>query len=550
MRDLGVRTAALESTARRPAARGLRRGAAILAGLAALAGATFCHLPPAAAAEEGAAPPAAPAAEQHLPPLRIVEYGGGRRIFDILIADMLADAGPAVQPEVDHAGYAGFRAFCQEPYGPGPDILLTTRRIFSDVRAACAGNDSRRMAEIELGRGALVLVVRRGSALTAVTSRQVYLALARDVPYHGEFRRNTAIRWSDIDRSLPSEDIRFQLPPREAGGRSIFDTLVMEVGCRQEPVVMQIFLAQPRTLRCTTTRVDRVREVARDQAVRELLDAPEGTVGVLSSADVARTGGALVSLSLDGVAPTDEAIIQDTYGVSGSYWMYVRRGQRGAAASVDEALTRLIDRADSEAMIGPEGVLPQAGMLPLPADQRLAQREVLSGQVNTYYGFGTALGWVVSVADSALTLTGLSFGEINPPDTAESINLTKLMGIAGFKIKDFETSVGLIPSASMTFGLVREMSQGDQYYLERTLYQDSVRRRGLLSAIQRRIIHTIIDVSSRQGYQVSKVDINLFPLPSVTLAVTPSAAPPLSPETTLVLQAIERVQERLSESGH
>lgn len=543
MRDLFVRTPALDAKVRQAVARAVRRGALILVGLAALAGATFG---PAAAADEGAQP-----AASGPPVLRIVEYGGGRTIFDALTDDISATVGPDVHPEIDHTNYPGFHAFCHEPYGPGPDILLSTRRILSDVAYYCSRGDAQPMAEIELGRGALVLAVRSGSELTAVTSQQVYLALARDVPYRGEFRRNTAIRWSDIDSKLPALDIRFQLPPREAGGRSLFDALVLEAGCRQEPLVMQIFLAQPRTARCVTTRVERVREISREQAVKELLEAPEGAVGVLSYADVVQTGGGLVPLALDGVVPTDETILNDSYGVSGSYWMYVRRGQPGAAPALNGALTRIITRADSEAMIGPDGVLTKLGMLPLPEAQREAQRAPLNGQASAF-GVGAAIGWLTSVAGSAWNLTGLnvSYGEINPPSTANSIDLTKLMGIAGFKIKDFETSIGIIPSAGMTFGLVRQMSLGDQYYLERTLYQDSRRRPGLLSAIQRRIVHTIMDVSSTNGYQVSKVDISLFPLPAVTLSVTPSAAPPLSPETTLVLQAIERVQERMTENGH
>ena len=521
-----------------------RRGFAVVVLLVTLlAGAAFGQVPAVAPA------PAAPAATApDVAKLRVVEYGGGTMVFDGLIADIAANAGPAVQLDVEHADYAGFRAFCQEPYGPGPDILLTTRRILSGVASSCSKHDARRMAEIELGRGAIVLAVRRDAALTQLTSHQVYLALARDVPYRDEFRRNTAIRWSDIDRALPPEDIRFQLPPRDAGGRWLFEALVLEVGCRDESLPMQIFLAQPRTARCVTTRVDRVREIARDQAVRELLEAPVGTVGVLSAAEVALSGGALVALSLDGVAPTAGTIVHDLYGVSGSYWMYVRRGQPGAAAAVDAALTQIVARAHDDAVIGEEGVLTQIGMLPLPADERDAQHVALSEQTRSY-GLGAAVGWVASVAGDAWSLTGLSSGEINPPGKAGSIDLTRLMGIAGFKVKEFETSVGIIPRAGMSFGIVRQMSQGDHYYLERTLFQDSRRRPGLLSAIQRRIVEAIITVSSTKGYQVSNVDISLFPLPAVTLSVTPSEAPPLSPETTMVMQALERVQERLSENG-
>ena len=136
--------------------------------------------------------------------------------------------------EITHATTLGeFRAFCPLVPGRGPDILLSTRRIFPDRRHDCARNDAQRLAEVELGRGALVLAVRKGSELTALTSRQVYLALARDVPYRDEFHRNTSIRWSDIDRSLPAQDIRFQLPPRDSGGRALFDALVLEAGCRR-----------------------------------------------------------------------------------------------------------------------------------------------------------------------------------------------------------------------------------------------------------------------------------------------------------------------------
>ncbi len=158
------------------------------------------------------------------------------------------------------------------------------------------------------------------------------------------------------------------------------------------------------------------------------------------------------------------------------------------------------------------------------------------------------LGWASATASSLWSLAGIEVGDLNPPDQANSIDLTKLMDIAGYKIKQIETTFGLIPGADLSFGIAREMSQADQEYLERTLERDLRRRPGLLSAIQRRIVRTIIDVSSTAGYEVSKVDISLFPLPSVSLVVTPSA-PIISPETTLLMQAIERVQDRISETA-
>ena len=163
--------------------------------------------------------------------LRIVVSESGRMIFDGLIADLKSQSGLSINPEVKYTSALGaLRKFCQGVGPDSPDIALTTRHMHSPMTSECANNGVSDYTTVELGRGPLVLAVRKGSLLTKLTSRQIYLALARDVPDKDEFRRNTSIRWSDIDRSLPPQDIRFQLPPRKDGVRAMFDALVLEGG--------------------------------------------------------------------------------------------------------------------------------------------------------------------------------------------------------------------------------------------------------------------------------------------------------------------------------
>ena len=92
--------------------------------------------------------------------------------------------------------------------------------------------------------------------------------------------------------------------------------------------------------------------------------------------------------------------------------------------------------ADSEATIGPDGLLASLGHAaacrPTSA-RRSAPR--WTARPGYYYGLGPVIGWVASAAGSAWNLAGLSYGELNPPSTAQSIDLTKLMDIAGYKIK-------------------------------------------------------------------------------------------------------------------
>ncbi len=233
--------------------------------------------------------------------LKITVSEGGRTVFDSLIPNLLAVSGLRSTAVVKYTNaMATLREFCEGVGGNSPDIVLTTRRMRPSMATECAKNGVEHMVQVGLGRGALVLAVKKGSALTKLTSRQVYLALARDIPDKEEFRRNAAIRWSDIERTLPQLDIRFLLPPRDDGSRVVFANLVLEGGCREQPAIKLIFSAEQRTARCATMRVDRIREVPRDQAVQALLDAPEGTVGVLSYRDFAQAGDQLVGLEVNG----------------------------------------------------------------------------------------------------------------------------------------------------------------------------------------------------------------------------------------------------------
>ena len=68
------------------------------------------------------------------------------------------------------------------------------------------------------------------------------------------------------------------------------------------------------------------------------------------------------------------------YDYSNSFWLYANETRRGRAGSheVDAAIEQIIAEAQSEAIIGPDGPLPGLGLVPLPANERAAQRSALA----------------------------------------------------------------------------------------------------------------------------------------------------------------------------
>ena len=459
-------------------------------------------------------------AQDKAPALRVVVSNSGKAILESLLDTMTTRAGLGGQVSVTYADpLNALRNFCQNGSGTSPDIVLATQRMQSALATECSNNGVGDVAVVELGRSALILAVRSGSLLTRLTSRQVYLALARDVPTGSEFVRNISVRWSDVDPSLPTQDIRFQLPMRDDGSRAMFDALVLQGGCRNETAVKLIFGAQQRSARCIATRFDRVREIPRAQAARVLLEAPVGTVGVVAQRDVAESGGELVGLTLDGVSPSGDAILSGAYDYSTSFWLYAKRGQaqNGGSAAVDACVEQILAQAQSEAVVGPDGPLMGLGLVPLPADERAAQRSALAASI-VPFGLGSLASWGSWFATGSWTMLTARF---RAPPPADALDFSSLMDIAGYRITSIASSVGVLPDAGMTFGIAREMSDADQAYLERALTRDAINRPGAMSALQRRIVRSILGVSEVGSFEVSKVDIVFLPLPKVSLVMAP-----------------------------
>jgi hypothetical protein len=127
-------------------------------------------------------------------------------------------------------------------------------------------------------------------------------------------------------------------------------------------------------------------------------------------------------------------------------------------------------------------------------------------------------------------------------DRSEDFNW--LMGIAGFKLKAIDSTIGLIPGLSLEFGQARELSEADREYLERMLERHARRHPGPLSAVQRMIVSGILEANEIQGFGVEKLTATLLPLPYVKFQLSPVDAP-LGQEASRILRAIERLNQRL-----
>lgn len=119
-----------------------------------------------------------------------------------------------------------------------------------------------------------------------------------------------------------------------------------------------------------------------------------------------------------------------------------------------------------------------------------------------------------------------------------------LMDVAGYKLKEIESYISLVPSLSLTFGQARELTEADRDYVERQLERHARRNPGPFDAMQRAVVRAVLDASEIGGFSVEKVEIDIFPLPRVKFVLTPADAP-VGIEAARILRAIDRLNQSI-----
>ena len=107
--------------------------------------------------------------------------------FSTAVAEQFGKAGAFKTPVVESTGTGGgFKLFCAGVGVDDPDITNASRPIKESEIADCAKNGVTAITEVKIGYDGIVLANSKGHAPLALTVKDVWLALAKDVPVDGK----------------------------------------------------------------------------------------------------------------------------------------------------------------------------------------------------------------------------------------------------------------------------------------------------------------------------------------------------------------------------
>ena len=324
--------------------------------------------------------------------------------FSAAVAEMFGKTTAFKTPVVESTGSGGgIKLFCSGTGENTPDIANASRRIKVREFENCSKNGVTPV-EVKVGFDGIVLANSINGTQMSLTLRQIYLALAKNVPGpDGRLIANPNKFWSDIDASFPEVKIEILGPPPTSGTRDAFEELAMAGGANTFSALAMLrklkkgdakiseigaklgllenqYMSNGATIKGKNIFSRIAHEIREDGVfieagendnliVQKLSNNPNA-LGIFGFSFLDQNSDKVQGAIIDGVAPEFENIADGEYKISRSLYFYVKKEHVGVMPGIEEFLTEFF----KEGTWGDDGYLTEKGLIPLNQAEREAVR--------------------------------------------------------------------------------------------------------------------------------------------------------------------------------
>ncbi|MGE0668630.1 MAG: substrate-binding domain-containing protein [Sphingomonadales bacterium] len=288
--------------------------------------------------------------------------------FATVVAEQFGKQGKYKSPVVESGGSsAGLKKFC-EGVGPGYiDIANSSRAIKKSEVETCNKAGVTGIIEVKFGYDGIVFATPVGKPTYKFTPKDVYLALASQIPVNGKIVANPNKTWKDVNPSFPAAPIMAFIPGEKHGTREVFEEKVLTVGCETFKEVEKLDKDAKKKV-CNHVRKDGMAvDIDGDytETLARLKSNPDG-VGVFGLSFYDQNRDKIQVSTVNDIEPTIETIGSGEYPVSRPLYFYVKKTHLAAIPGLKQYVAFFLN----EDMIGDNGMLMEKGLIPAPKKQR------------------------------------------------------------------------------------------------------------------------------------------------------------------------------------
>lgn len=302
--------------------------------------------------------------------------------FATVVAEQFGKMTKFKTPKIESTGSGGgLKLFCAGVGTQYPDMANASRAIKRSEIDRCKKNGVTEIIEVKIGYDGIVLANSRKAKQMNISRRDLFLALAKDVPTgkDGELIPNPYKTWKDVNPALPATKIKVLGPPPTSGTRDAFVELAMEGGCKQFGWIKGMKKKDKKRYKaiCHAVREDGafVDAGENDVLIVKKLDVDPESFGIFGFSFLDQNGDKIQGSLIDGVEPDFDLIAEGEYPVSRPLYFYVKKAHVGTIPGIEGYLKEFT----ADKAWGEEGYLVDKGLIPMPDDERKALRkEVMS----------------------------------------------------------------------------------------------------------------------------------------------------------------------------
>ena len=294
--------------------------------------------------------------------------------FATVVAEKFGKYTTFKTPKIESTGSGGgLKLFCAGVGVNTPDVTNSSRKIKEKEIARCAENGVGGVTEAKIGYDGIVLANSKSAEPMRLSLRDVFLALAREVPDPNgaeAFVENPYTTWKEVNPDLPDSKIEVLGPPPTSGTRDAFAELALEGGCKTFKWIKAIKKQDKKKYKahCHSVREDGhyIEAGENDNLIVQKLAANPSALGVFGYSFLDQNSDKVQGSMIDGVGPTFEAIADGSYPVSRPLYFYIKNAHLDAIPGIREFVAEFL----SDKASGADGYLAAKGMIPMSAEER------------------------------------------------------------------------------------------------------------------------------------------------------------------------------------
>ncbi|MCR6585272.1 substrate-binding domain-containing protein [Campylobacter insulaenigrae] len=289
--------------------------------------------------------------------------------FTSFVAEEYALIKNVKTPIVESLGTGGgFKVFCEGI----TSISNASRAIKPSEFEVCQNSGVKDILGVMIGYDGIVLAQNKINAPLNITTEELFLALAKEIPQNGKLVPNPYKNWNEINPKLPNRKITIYGPPSSSGTRDTIEELIMIHSAKKFSEYEDKYKA---------IRQDGmyIPSGENDNLIVSKLNVDKEAFGLFGYGFLVSNEDKINAVSIDNIQANNENISNGSYKLSRSLFIYVNAKNQDALEFAKIYISN--DLAKSGAELEKIGLVPLNDDMLKQMQKHVDEKELLNSEL-------------------------------------------------------------------------------------------------------------------------------------------------------------------------